>query len=144
MLKTSKSIGLLPTDLPPVDWIPVDVVARIIAEISFSTVGDLSTPQYYNIVNPNPVPWQTYQEAMKIYCGPNVQTVPFSQWIQKLQTFDPTDVDQLPTKPALKMLKFFAYIASQKPTIKFQTSRSVHASKSMTELEPVSQNLMQI
>lgn len=113
MLKTSKSIGLLPTDLPPVDWIPVDVVAKIIAEISFNTVGDLSTPQYYNIINPNPVPWQTYQEAMKRYCGPHVQAVPLSEWIHSLQTFDATDMDQLATKPALKLLKFFSYIASR-------------------------------
>ncbi|KAG6991078.1 hypothetical protein G7Y79_00057g090600 [Physcia stellaris] len=136
MLKTSKSLGLLPTNMPPVDWIPVDVVATIIAEISFSTVGDLSTPQYYNIVNPNPVPWPTYQEVMKTYCGPHVQAVPLSEWIQKLQTFDAADVDQLAAKPALKLLKSFSYLASRGPTVTFQTSRSVHASKTMAELEP--------
>lgn len=145
MLETSKSIGILPTDLPPVDWIPVDEVAKIIMEISFSTVGDLlSTPQSYNIVNPNPVPWQAYQEAMKTYLGPEVQAVPLSQWLQRLQIFDATDVDQLATKPALKMLKFFSYMASQGPTAGFQTSHGVCASKTMAGLESVGQDLMQM
>ena len=144
MLKTSKSIGLIPADLPPVDWIPVDIVSKIVAEIAFEDFKDFSrTPKYYHVINPQPVPWREFIPSIERYCGPGVQVVPLSQWVKKLRTVDATDVKELSSKPALKMLNFFSLTASSGPTSKYQTSASVKASKTMAGLEPVNQVLMQ-
>lgn len=144
MLKTSKSIGLIPADLPPVDWIPVDIVSKIVAELALKDGKDLScTSKYYHVINPRPVPWCEFVSSLERYCGPGVQIVPLSQWVKKLRTLDATDMEELSSKPALKMLNFFSLITSYGPTTKYQTSASVEASKTMAVLEPVDQALMQ-
>lgn len=144
MLKTSKSMGLIPADFSPVDWIPVETVSKIITELTFENVRDLSpTPKYYHIVNPQPVPWRVFIPSIERYCGPGAQVVPLSQWVKKLRTFDATDSKELSSKPALKMLNFFSSMASGGPTTKYQTSASVQASKTMADLEPVSIALME-
>ena len=145
MLKTSRSIGLIPADLPPVDWISVDIVSKIVTELVLEDVRHSSlTPKYYHVVNPQPVSWREFLPSIEQYCGPGVQVVPLSQWVEKLRTFDATDVKELSSKPALKTLNFFSLIASCGPTTKYQTSASVRASKTMADLEPVDQALMQI
>ena len=40
LIKNSKAIGLAPNDLRPVDWIPVDLLARIIQELTFADKGN--------------------------------------------------------------------------------------------------------
>ena len=144
MLMTSKSIGLIPADLPPVDWIPVDIAAKIVSELAFEDMRELScTPKYYHVVNPQPVPWRNFIPSVERYCGPGVEVVPLSQWTEKLRTFDATDAKELSSKPALKLLNFFSLIVSNGPTTKYQTSASVQASNTMAGLEPVNLVLMQ-
>ena len=144
MLMTSKSIGLIPADLPPVDWIPVDIAAKIVSELAFEDMRDLScTSKYYHVVNPQPVPWRNFIPSVERYCGPGVEVVPLSQWTEKLRTFDAIDAKELSSKPALKLLNFFSLIVSNGPTTKYQTSASVQASKTMAGLEPVNLVLMQ-
>ena len=143
MLRTSKSISLVPSDLPPIDWIPVDTVSKVVIEIALKDVRDWShTPKYYHVVNPQPVPWCDFVPAVKRHCGPGVQAVPISQWVEKLRTYDVTDPEVVSSKPALKMLNFFAMMASHGPTTKYQTSASVQSSETMAALEPVSQTMM--
>ena len=45
MLKTSKSIGLIPADLPPVDWIPVDIFSKVVTELAFGDLENYRTHQ---------------------------------------------------------------------------------------------------
>ena len=145
MLRTSKSMGLIPADFPPVDWIPVDTVSKIVTELTFEGLEDSSrTPTYHHVINPQPVPWRVFIPSIEHYCGPDARVVPLSQWVQKLRTFDATDPKELSSKPALKMLNFFSWMASAGPTTtKYQTSASVQASKTMADLAPVSTALME-
>lgn len=144
MLKTSKAIGLIPTDLPPVDWIPVNVLSNIVAELAFHDLRNPSgSAKYYNVVNPSPVPWNDFFQCLKGYCGPSAKFVPLSEWVAKLETYKRTESAEISTKPALKMLNFFALMASRGPVARYQTAASEQASKTMGALQPVSQSLMQ-
>ena len=109
MLKlSSKSIGLIPADPPPVDWIPVNIYSKVVTELAFGDLGELShTPRYYHVVNPRPVPWREFVPSLEQYCGSGVQVAPLSQWVKKLRTFDATNVQEFSSKPALKMLNIF-------------------------------------
>lgn len=145
MLKTSKLIGLIPEDLPAVDWIPVDLVSKIVSELAFADLGNPSqTPRYYHVVNPSPVPWVTYLPFVKQYCGSASPVVPLSEWVQNLRKMDITNAQQINLCPALKMLNFFSLVASSGPTLKYQTLASKQASKTMTALEPVDESLMRL
>ena len=144
MLKTSKTIGLIPANLPTVDWIPVDTVSKIVNELAIKDVRDLSSsPKYFHILNPCPVPWSEFIPLLKQYCGPGTEAVSLSHWVKSLREYDATDPNQLSTKPALKLLNFFSLVASHGPTTKVQTSASIHGSKTMANLAPVSHTLME-
>lgn len=144
LLRTSKSMGLIPNDLPAVDWIPVDIVAKIAVELALKDVADVSTPRYYHVLNPQSVPWASFTKSIEQCCDYDVQFVPLSQWIKTLQKFDATDSKETSSKPALKLIRFFSLMASSGPTAKYQTSATVNASKTMASLAPVDQALMQV
>ena len=103
MLATSKPLGLLPSDLQPVDWIPIDKISKFILELSFHDLRDRKgSPSYYNVVNPHSVAWSHLLGPLKDYCGLATKVVPLLEWVQTLQKFDKTDVAELEAKPALK------------------------------------------
>ena len=144
ILKTSKALGLLPSDLPPVDWIPVDVVASIVLEISLNDAKDKShTTKYYNLINPRPVPWEQFVPQIKRFYSPETEVVTLLQWIEKLLTFNASDLDEWEAKPALKLYEFLSIIACSGPTSRWQTSASLRASKTLAALPPVDSPLME-
>ena len=146
LLKTSKAMGIVPNDLPLVDWIPVDTVAKIVSEISLGKLQDHSKNRlrYYHVVNPKPVSWLEFLPQVERYCGSNARAVPLQEWFEKLSTFDHTNSNDVTLYPALKISKFFSIIASSTPTVWYRTSACVEASKTMAELGPVDQHLMDI
>ena len=144
MLRTSQSLGLIPSDMPDVDWIPVDVAAEIAAELVWNDVNTTISdgPRYYHMVNPQPVLWQEFIPLLKEYCGPNAEIVPLSRWVEKLKTFEAANADDLSSKPALKMSRFFALVASSGPANRYQTKNSQRVSRTLAELQPVGLTLM--
>lgn len=144
MLRTSKSVGLVPADLAPVDWIPIDKVTEIIFELSLHDLREQGKrPKYYNIVNPHPIAWSEFLGCIKDYCGHGAKAIPLSEWVQKLRTFDTTDTAELKAKPALKALNFLTFMVSRGPSAKYDMGASLQASKTMAALEPVNQAWMQ-
>lgn len=145
LIKTSKALALIPDDLPPVDWIPVDTVSRIISDLSFNDIqGRSKRLQYYHVVNPQPVPWLRFIPAFEQHCGRGARLVSLSEWIQKLSTFDATKPGDVALYPALKIVKFFMLVASSGPTVRYETLACMEGSKTMAELKPVDQSLMRI
>lgn len=144
MLKTSRSIQLIHSDFPPVDWIHVDLVSKIVAELSLNDVlNSTATPRYYNVVNPQPVSWQQFIPFLKQFCGPDAQAVTLVEWVQKLEAFDTNDGTELASKPALKLLDFYAMTAALSgPPARHHTKAAVEASETMAGLKPVSATLM--
>ncbi|KAL8670629.1 MAG: hypothetical protein Q9168_004840 [Polycauliona sp. 1 TL-2023] len=145
MLKTSKSMAMIPNDIVDVDWIPIDKVSRAIIDIVIPlSQTDLSKASYFNLVNPTPVPWHNFLNPLKEFCGPDAQIVPHTQWIKKLQSFDPTDIQALKAIPALKILGFFAKLQQCGSTAKYSTAASVKASATMSNLEPITSEQMRM
>ena len=144
MLQSSRSMESIPADLPRVDWIPIDAVAKIILELSLHDrehIPDLS--KYYNIVNPHPVPWSAFLDIAKDQCGPRTKAVPLADWMGILSTSARTDVSALIETPALKSFHFFQSMASRGTVAKYETTAARKASKTMAALEPVTHSIMQ-
>ncbi|KAL8678453.1 MAG: hypothetical protein Q9186_005191 [Xanthomendoza sp. 1 TL-2023] len=145
MLKTSKSIGLVPDNLPDVDWIPIDKISKIIVEISVSTRHDKhNSPEYFNIVNPYPVPWGRLLNPVERFCGSNARLVPLAEWLAMLQSIDNIDAQKRESMPALRTLRFFVKLDERGAVAKYHTSASQCASGTMALLEPVSVGLMDV
>ena len=142
LVKTSKALGLLPNELPPVDWVPIDKLASTITELMLHDVETGET-EIYNLVNPHPVPWTSLMEAVQAYCGLDTKEASLKDWIERLRAL-PENKDEVVSKPALKMLNFFEQMAKEQLPPRFQTKRSESASRTMAAMEPVNGEWMRI
>ena len=146
MVKTSQSLGCLPSYIPDADWIPVDSLAAIVLDIVHFAVTT-GTSWTYNIVNPHSTPWTSLLDTVRERLSPQVQVVELSAWIQMLEEIDRTATQELTTKPAAKILEFYRALEKQKEVaggVKFDTAHGIAASKTMAELGPVNKGWMDI
>ena len=142
LVKTSKFLGLVPDDLPPIDWIPINKLSCIVAELTQNNVK-LDKIQIYNLVNPRPKPWKTIVKAIKDHCGQESQSVSLHAWIERLQESQESS-QEYTSKPALKMLKFFTQMLVGQVGQRYETAHGVHASSTMASLPPVNEEWMKI
>ncbi|KAL8724361.1 MAG: hypothetical protein Q9166_007997 [cf. Caloplaca sp. 2 TL-2023] len=141
LLTTSKSMQMLPDNLPPLDWLPIDKVASAVVELALGGTGKEGL-QVYNLVNPTVIPCTSVIDVLKEACGPNVQMTSLKDWITRLNE-SKLNAEELKTKPALKMLDFLSEMAEQvtQPP-KYSTERSRKASPTMRDMKPVDEELI--
>ena len=148
VIQTAKAMGMLPGELGPVDWIPVDPLAGMVAEILCADrAGDImgkgegkgEGARVYNLVNPRVAHWAellpTLQTHLKLPGSEAI--VPLRQWIQRLETYDRSDVNQLVQKPALKLLDLLKAIEAGDGDLRFETARGREVSGVMRGLGKV-------
>jgi carbohydrate kinase (thermoresistant glucokinase family) len=100
MMQTAVTIGALPRLKETPSWLPVDVVAEAVADISMSNAGSVFT----NITNPKTFDWtQDLLPALR-QAGLTFDELEPKEWVQRLRasTLDPV------TNPPIKLLDFFA------------------------------------
>lgn len=142
LVKTSKALALLPNDLPPIDWIPINKLATAITELMLHDVktGELEA---YNLVNPHPVNWPSLKDFVKASCPPGTQEVSLEDWVARLRAL-PESKDEADAKPALKIIPFFEEMAKKDTSSPFEVNRSVRASATMASLEPVNEQWLNV
>jgi len=100
MLQAATTIGVLPTLDERPRWLPVDVVASSVNDISLSE----STGTFFNVVNPNSFHW-TRDLLSALECtGLRFERVSQREWISRLRSSNPDVI----TNPTFKLLEFFA------------------------------------
>ena len=142
MIQTSKTMGCVPDKVMEVDWIPVDVLANIIIDI---TQADKEGLQIYNLVNPHVVEWSSLIPAITQHFT-GMQVVPLEEWVEKLSHGNEEDQNEVATKPALKILDWFEALEkgsnSTHPRQGYETSQGVTVSRTMASLPAVSEGWM--
>jgi hypothetical protein len=140
-MKTSSRLGLIPFDLEPVDWIPVNKIAPGIAEIVSHDIATqaTSTMQVYNIVNSTPVSWLELLPTVQGTISSQFRIVPFEEWIKELKL---RNVEDLAAEkyPALKILDYFQErldAAGQGKTIIADNMRN--SSPALSHMPPVNE-----
>ncbi|PHH60729.1 hypothetical protein CDD81_1311 [Ophiocordyceps australis] len=123
LVLSSKYLGAIPQTLGTlhiIDWLPVDVLARLITDICFET----SHAQFavYHAVNPNLTTWAELLPSVIAELeadGSNVVAVPGAEWVERLRQ-SAAEVDDEHAKanadaqnPALGLLEFFEHILHQ-------------------------------
>ena len=143
LIITSRSLRLLPNNLPPVNWIPINYLATVILEIVHSdvTTGDA---QFYNLVNPQSATWNSLLGPIQRHLGPHVKTVQFTEWISKLEELDRFDETQLIDKPALKLIGFFKQLQTSTGLVKYDTQHSTTVSKTLLSIGPVKPDWIEV
>ncbi|RFU27629.1 hypothetical protein B7463_g8720, partial [Scytalidium lignicola] len=108
IVATSKTLKQVPKSLGsmPVDWIPVDSLAKIIVEITRSRLRTETSNRAaaFHLVNPLIASWESLIPAIQTRY--EVEPVDFRSWMEALESFsNPTEGD-LQDKPALKIMDF--------------------------------------
>lgn len=145
LIRTSKALGVLPDYIPDPDWIPVDLLARIVLDISNGNVTQ-GKAAFYNVVNPNTASWKALIPPILSHLGPQVRTVGLSEWSRMLEQVDSSNSKELIDKPAAKILPFFWEIESKRNAgrVGHNTAKAVTASQTMADLKAVNADWMQL
>ncbi|KAL9596318.1 MAG: hypothetical protein Q9219_005872 [cf. Caloplaca sp. 3 TL-2023] len=92
------SLKCIPSDLPDVDWIPVDTLATIVTEIILSQAllqkGSDGGAEYFNIVNLHPRAWKNFIPTLQDFCGPDTEVVSLAEWVDRLPSANTTNWDE--------------------------------------------------
>ena len=145
LIKTSQSLGYIPDYIPPANWIPVDSLAATVLDI-VHYAAKTNERNTYNIVNPRSTEWESLIDTVLKRLGSRVRLIALSKWVEMLEQVDRSNTDELTAKPAIKILDFFRAIDKQKTSkqLTFLKSHAIAASKTMSSLEPVNQDWMEI
>lgn len=128
LIETSMTMGLMPTNVSLVDWIPINELASAILDI-FHCQNPSVGPQVFNLVNPNPLKWDALIETLIKHFGMKAKPIPLVQWVEELRkstTFT----------PAAKLLGFFEALG-QGIEVRYRTTNSATASKTFRQMRPV-------
>ena len=144
LIRTSKTLRIIPEGLPDVDWIPIDRLAAIVKEIIDADFG-ADNLAVYNLVNAKTTPWSSVLKILRECLGEASKVVPLATW---LDTLEKTDVDtldekELASKPALKILPVLRELLDVKVGVQYDTTRAIKASRSMHDLSAVNEVWLQ-
>ena len=119
ILATSKSLGCLPEDLGPADrveWVPVNIVAKTLAELFFGGDGCSVNPRVHHLVNPSSTKWsESVQIVANYFSNPTrPKLVSFTEWPRLLQRKAREGKGDEPTNlPALRISAFLEDVGAR-------------------------------
>ena len=139
--KPPKSMKAFPSDLPDVDWIPINFLTKIVVEIVLHDTGvadNSNKPMEYNLVNPKAASLESVAgTAREYFASSGMKAVSLIEWIKLLEATSAESVDVV-GRPSLKILPFFQDIAPRLGGLrKVDTSAAVEVSSTMAALAPV-------
>lgn len=100
IMQTAVTIGALPRLQETPSWLPVDIVADVVTDISLSSAGSIFT----NVTNPQLFNWNDDLLPALRKCGLTFDEVEPREWIKRLRTSNSDPV----ANPPIKLVDFFA------------------------------------
>lgn len=100
MMQTAVTIGALPKLKETPSWLPVDVVAEAVADISLSDSGSVFT----NIANPKTFDWSRDLLPALRNAGLKFDELEPKEWVHRLRASNPDPA----ANPPIKLVDFFA------------------------------------
>lgn len=158
----SKALGKIPNDIPPIDWVPVDLAARAIVELSLVETKRVSAPgseglgpfKVFNIVNPTLSQWSKFMRTLQQrldrstkHGGECCQLISLTKWVENLVLTDPTRLSEAEARSSTKILPFFQHLAETASRgialqPKFDTTEAVKYSRTMADMDAISEGLI--
>ncbi|KAM0260073.1 hypothetical protein ACHAQJ_002997 [Trichoderma viride] len=100
MMQTAITAGALPRLQETPSWLPVDVVADAVTDISLSGAGSI----FANVTNPQVFSWNNELLPALRKCGLVFDEVEPKEWIKRLRASNPDPI----ANPPIKLADFFA------------------------------------
>ncbi|CRG84906.1 hypothetical protein PISL3812_02079 [Talaromyces islandicus] len=142
LISSSKYLGKLPKSLAAlenVDWVPVDTVGQIVAELATKPAREMQSSLVYQIVNPKSTSWQLLAPTVAncLSSTAQIELVSLNEWVTALRE-TASKTEDIELNPAIKLLDFFEAISGGRVEgSQFQTQQAVEASPTMAQIGPV-------
>lgn len=155
MIASVPHLNVVPR-LPPgqddVNWIPVDVMSRIMVElVERESNMEGRWTKYYHLVNPNTARWDDLVPAIQEHFSKNshggrgaIEVVGITEWLKKLEESAKSNDADAKQNPAIKLLDFYRSLSQDSIMSKLDTKDTEEASKTMRELGPVGPDWMKL
>ena len=150
LIQTSLALGRVPDTLPgAIDWIPVDTLANIIVDLVQGFEGG-SELEIFNLVNPRITKWESLLPALerRSTAESPLSPISFVEWTELLRKIDTNNKRELLAMPAAKIVEFYEDLQRDDEQyggrILCETRQGRELSKTMQDLEPISEELMEI
>lgn len=153
MVETSKSLQKIPSTLgghDAIDWVPVDVAAQSVIELTLSRLEDDLTKNQlfdcFNIVNPHIVQWNDLVHTVSDFYhkqGCAMEVVEYNDWLNALKQIDPVS-ENIDKYPGIKLAEFYEDMGQlENRKVHLATDRSVLKSSSLANLQPLDGQLVE-
>jgi thioester reductase-like protein len=129
MIRAAIGFGALPALDDTLNWLPIDVVAKVIVEICSSP----KRHDVYHVVNPKSFNWTRDLLPMLESAGLNFERVSPQEWLKRLEASNPDPA----SNPTIKLLDFFrTKYATPKsgPAVVFETKTTEGLSETLKNI----------
>jgi len=130
LIETSMIMGIIPSKVSLVDWIPINELGGAIIDI-FHSENSSTEAKVFNLVNPNPLSWGALIETLIKHFDMKTKPVPMKHWVEKLRR-------STTSTPAARLLGFFEAIG-EGMEVRFRTENSSKASETFRQMQPISE-----
>ncbi|KAG6861818.1 hypothetical protein C0995_011700 [Termitomyces sp. Mi166 len=125
LVKSSVTLGILPSLDGVATWLPGDTMAQAIIDVALYPLSN-PLPCVLNVVHPQPVEQRVIMNgvvsAVENALGIQLRIVPFGQWLSSIEVHANTATpDDLMTIPAIKLAGFFRRNAAEQMSKAFST-----------------------
>lgn len=150
LIASSRYLGKLPSSLgrmETVDWIPVDILGRIIVELAIGQHEAVEERApgagalVYHTTNPKLTSWANLVKIVSnglIDGGSKVEMVPLYVWLEELRRSASEGKPNIVMNPAVKILDYYEGLTSGE-NVYLITKETVRASPTLSGLGPVNE-----
>ncbi|KAI9042662.1 acetyl-CoA synthetase-like protein [Aspergillus affinis] len=118
MIRSAKTMKILPDLKEKCSWLPVDALGTAILEIAHTCAqgpvpgkfNKIDPPVFYNLVNPHEFAWLDLLSRLRT-AGLEFTTVPFAQWLDGLR--DSAARGEEEQNPAVKLVEYYEQTYTQ-------------------------------
>jgi thioester reductase-like protein len=151
----SKTLRLIPVDIPSIDWVPVDMVGKVISELTFSSneqkkkVLQSAPLKVFNLVNQHLTDWSVFVDVLRARIGGDAKLVGLLEWVHSLSIPDSKAISTAEAAASTKIPPFFQHLAETAATgaalqPKFETTSTVTGSPTMAGVQAIDKKLIDL
>ncbi|KAF2832434.1 putative NRPS-like enzyme [Ophiobolus disseminans] len=140
LCRTSKVLGVLPTHVAAVDWLPVDVLAQQISDVA---AANESHDKYcvYNLVHREAQPWSLFLDTLSDRFGFGVERIGLPEWLYRLEERAREDAEGKYKLEALQLADFLRSLGEGREDMRCVCENIKGVSK--VEVGPLSVELLE-
>ncbi len=125
IIRTSKTLGCIPSPVAPIDRIPVETVASMLE--SFTLQPAHEEPHIYNVVSDKVHSWILLVDVLRKFTVVS-EVIPLGEWASKLRSISDPSPQPVANLPALKMLDFYEILGSGTEYLRYATDHAKEVS----------------